>query len=338
MPKTKKVPEGQTSLFDLLGEAGTPIEPEKPAKKPATRKRTTAPKSSTEAKGKKEIPANPTAKQAKEILNEKRNSRGRGRSAWEKRASYANYRRIKRDVVEMEDKNFDRLILFPASDFDTNEKKFYKMGGNSAVIYVHELAPRLGRKNVALHTDLDSCGDDEKFPSGVCSVLDIENLEKKLAKIDVERVRTNGPLIIFKLNREYSKSELKAMRKLEQKRLDDLNKIIFAEVLYPDIHKLIINLERLIPSKVKNMPSAFRETIGVRTLDTVFDMIEVYVAMTHGEIPPVEAGEQLNRYCIKLLTALSIIEQQKIWDVISLARIADTVKGIKQLVRGKILK
>ena len=70
-------------------------------------------------------------------LHSEHNSRGRGRSPAEIRASYAEYYAVKKKVIDLESRNYSHLVLFPASDKDTNKKKFYNMGGNSAIIYVY---------------------------------------------------------------------------------------------------------------------------------------------------------------------------------------------------------
>ena len=167
------------------------------------------------------------------------NSRGRGRSEAEKRESYARYRANKKKAMELEERNTRHLILFPASDADTNAEKFYNMGGNSAIIYCHEIGPRLKRKPV-LRRDMDLGG--ERFHSGVCSISNLAVLEQKLMEIGVKRQEDYGDLVIFKLARGYPKDEIREMLKQEQAKLDSLNKLLYAEVLFPDIHRQLIEL------------------------------------------------------------------------------------------------
>ena len=221
--------------------------------------------------------------EVRKILHDEHNARCRGRSDAEKRVSYDNYRRTKKKVIELERKNLGYLILFPASDKDTNKRKFYNMGGNSAIIYVHELAPRIKRKAV-LRRDMDSCNDDEKFHCGICSVLDIDGLETRLAEIGVKRLDMQGELIFFKLAREYSRDEIRNMLKIEQKRLDALNKVLYSNVLYPDIHRQILELKRIIPSKVKNMDKIYREIIGQEAIKSLMILVKYYTQMAHGDI------------------------------------------------------
>ena len=120
----------------------------------------------------------------RKILNEGPNHRGRGRTEAEKKAAYREYYRIKKEIVEFEKKNLKFLTLFRSSDFGVNKKQFYIMGGNSALIYVHDIAPRIGRKRAALRTDTDN--GEHKFRTGIAVVADIEKLEERLATIGIK--------------------------------------------------------------------------------------------------------------------------------------------------------
>lgn len=63
---------------------------------------------------------------------------------------------------------------------------------------------------------------EDKFHSGICSVSDVELLEEKLSEIGIKRMETTKgyeDFIIFKLNREYSKTEIREMLKQQQKKI-----------------------------------------------------------------------------------------------------------------------
>lgn len=57
-------------------------------------------------------------------------------------------------------------------------------------------------------------------------------------------MKDDDDLIIFKLHREYPKEEVREMLKQEQKDLDNLNKLLYSKVLYPDIHRQMIELKK----------------------------------------------------------------------------------------------
>ena len=235
-------------------------------------------------------------------------------------------------------RNFQHLVLWPASDKDTNEKKFYNMGGNSAIIYVYEIAPRIKRK-ATLRFDMDN--GDTKFNSGICSILDLESLEKALKEIGVKRVNkiTKGyeDFVIFKLGREYSKTEIREMLKQEQHRLDQLNKLLYAKVLYPDIHRQILELKKLLPAKVKNMDKTYRSVVGMKVIDTLFRLIKLYSQMTHGDMEEYEAAKQMMLESDMLLSEVSIMNELKLWNVSVCIRVGEITVGLRKLLKAKII-
>lgn len=275
-------------------------------------------------------------KEVREVLRDEPKSRGRGRSEEEKRKSYAKYRKIKKKAIELEARNKEYLVLYPASDIDTNKKKFFNMGGNSAIIYVHEIAPRIKRKATLRH-DMDSCNDNEKFHSGICSIADLDGLEKKLNGIGIKRVKSDSGLLFFKLPREYSKDEIKGMLKLEQKRLDNLNKLLYSEVLYPDVHRQILDLKKIIPVKIKNMNKVYRDVIGMEMIKSLMVLVKNYTQMTHGDLDEKIAAKEMVQACDIILAEISIFNELKLWDIEACSRVGSITVGLSQLLKGKIL-
>lgn len=265
------------------------------------------------------------------------NSRGRGRSPAEIRESYARFYATKKKAIDLEARNVQHLVLWPASDADTNKKKFYNMGGRSAIIFAYEIGPRLKRKPMLRH-DMDN--GPEKFHSGVCSIADLEKLTRELESLGIKKLPpTKGyeELVIFKLNREYSKEEIKGMAKEEQRRMDELNKALYSTVLYPDIHRQILDLKRAIPNKVKNMDSIFREIIGVKLIDSLMVLIRAYSQMAHGDLDELEAGKKMVLELDMMLAEISMLNELKLWDVTACVRIANIINGAKQIIKGKII-
>ena len=272
------------------------------------------------------------------INGKEHNSRGRGRSPEEKRKSYAEYRERKKKIIEFEKTNDRYLALWPASDKDTNkEHTFYNMGGTSAIMYVQEIGPRLKRKPTLRH-DMDHGNKSEKFHSGICSIADLDKLTEKLAGIGIKRAKTKDKdLVLFKLNREYPHAEVVEMLKQEQKRVDALNKVIYAKVLHPDIHKQILELKKLIPPKVKNMDKTYREVIGMELIKTLMNLTRLYSQMAHGDIDEKEGARKIMLEADMILEETSLMNELHLWEVAFCIRIADITNGLRQLVKGKIL-
>ena len=273
-----------------------------------------------------------------QIIDIEHNSRGRGRSDAEKRESYREYYARKRKVVEFERTNYEYLVLYPASDKDTNEKKFYNMGGHSAIIYAHEIGPRIGKKKVVLRHDLDHGKDDEKFRSGICTVANLDELERLLAKEGIRKVKTSDEsIVIFKLKRQYPKDEIRAMLREEQQKMDILNATIYSKVLYPDIHAQIIKLNHLLPPKIKNMNREYRAVIGGYMMDALMRLNFAYTRMVHNTMVEVEAAEQMTVAADEILTLVSLFAELKLFEVVFSIRLADIVNKMKQIIKGKII-
>lgn len=279
-----------------------------------------------------------SAKARKIVHADAYNNRGRGRSEAEKRESYARYRKRKKKVLEFEKTNTRYLALWPASDKDTNkERTFYNMGGTSAIIYVHEIGPRIGRNPVLRH-DMDNGNRDEKFHSGVCSIADLDKLTEKLAEIGINRVETRDQeLVLFKLHRDFLHNEVKELLKQEQKRVDNLNRVIYAKVLFPDIHRQVIDLKKLIPPKVKNMDKTYREVVGMELIKSLMQLIRVYSQMVHGDIEAKDGARLMMLETDMILEEISLMNELQLWEVSFCIRVADIVTGMKNLLKGKIL-
>lgn len=279
------------------------------------------------------------SKEVRKVLTEGHRSRGRGRSKAEKKIAYAKYRRNKKIAMNLEMQNTGYLILFPASDADINtEHTFYNMGGASAIIYVHEIGPRMG-KDPTLRRDMDL--GIEKFHSGIASIGDLAKFEEGLAKLDIKRakapIKGAEDLVIFKLNREYTREEVKAMLKIEQEKLDQLNRAIYVTVLYPDIHSLVLELEKVLPAKVKNMNREYREIIGNKIMDPLMTVACTYTAVTHGDVAELEGAKTMRMALDEILTLVSIFNELRLWEVSTCIRICEVAGKLKNLLKGKII-
>ena len=276
---------------------------------------------------------------ARSVLHpESRSRRDRGRSAEEIKKSYKEYRERKKKIVEFEKTNTRYLALWPASDKDTNkDHTFYNMGGTSAIIYVHEIGPRIKRKPVLRH-DMDNGNNDEKFRSGVCSIADLGKLTEKLAEIGIERVATKDKdLVLFKLHREYPHDEVKEMLKQEQKRIDALNRVLYSKILFPDIHREIIELKKLTPPKIKNMDKTYRQVVGMELMRSLLRLMRAYSELAHGDIEILDGAKRIMLETDMMLAEISLMNELQLWEVSFCMRIADIVNKIRQLVKGKII-
>ncbi|MBR0424284.1 hypothetical protein IJI79_02195 [Candidatus Saccharibacteria bacterium] len=279
-------------------------------------------------------------KQIREVLAEgKINHHGRGRTAAEKQRDYAEYYERKKIVFEAEDRNEEYLVLFLASDGNNpnKEKKFYNMGGNSALIYAYDIGPMIGRNNVIIKPDLDN--GYYKFKRGMVSVADLALLTEKLKQVGIERVpRDNDDLIVyFKLKRKYSKDDIKGLIAMHRDEVKEVNKILYTNVVFPDIHKQTMDLRTTVYHKLLKIARTDREILQDKILGPVFAITDTYALMAHGDMDVREAGEKMVVNIDILMDRMSMIMDLQLLEISSMARMGKIAAGLRNLVVGKMV-
>ena len=270
----------------------------------------------------------------------RQNHRLRGMTKREKKREYAEYAKRKKVVYDFEQRNTKYLVLFLASDGNNPEKKqkFYLMGGNSAMIYAYDIAPRIGRKTPAIRSDLDFT--DERFEDGMCSIMGIETLEDKLAGIGIHRDKKYDKkdlIIFFKLNHEYTKDDIKQMSKIRKNEIKKVNTTLFAKVIYPDVHKLILSLQASIYHKTMNISRDHREVLREQILGPMFTLANEYTLMAHGARDELEAGNRMLDAIYILMMRVRFLQDLELWDVATCAKIGKELAMLEITIKGKII-
>lgn len=139
---------------------------------------------------------------------------------------------IRNWALKQEEKNFSKLILFRVG------RDWWKLGGNSALIYYADLAPRLGL-NPRLLKDLDF---GEKFEDGVISVRKVEKFIENLKKIKVELMTRSDFAVVFKLKMALTETEMEKIKKSEAVKEESLRDKMITDFLSP---KLLLAAEEL---------------------------------------------------------------------------------------------
>lgn len=271
----------------------------------------------------------------------KANHRGRGRTDAEKKRDYAEYRERKKKVYEFEKKDTNHLMLFLASDGKRpdQKKKFYIMGGKSAVVYVFEIAPRIGRKSAELKPDTDI--DSECKFKHVAVIANLPVLTDKLKEIGIKRVPVKGikddSIVSFELLQKYEPNDIKQMLKTYNAEIVELNNILYPKVLYPDIHKQILMLKTTVYHKTKNLPHEHREILQDKILNPVFLLVDTYAMMTHDCMDEVEAANEILKQASIMRERVSLMQELQLWEVSTCAKIGKILAEINILTKGKII-
>lgn len=316
------------------------IEPENPPKTDA--EKSTSKKDEAEKVESKKDSKILNKQEFRKVLAEEKltpNHRSRGRTRGEIKRDYAEYEKRKKIVFEAEERNFQHLVLFLASDGNVpgKEKKFYNMGGNSAIIYAYDIAPRIGKKDIALRPDLDN--GRYKFKTGVTSIANLELLTEKLAKIGIERLpdKNGGLIVCFRLKNKYTKDMIKTLVDVHRDKIKEVNQMLYTNVLFPDIHVLAMDLRTTVYHKMMNVSRTDREVLQDQILGPVFKITDTYALMAHGDMDVAEAGFLMVRDIDILMDRVGMMLDLKLFDVTSTARIGKIMAGLRKLVVGKMI-
>ncbi len=270
----------------------------------------------------------------------KPNHRGRGLTLPEKKRMYARYNERKKLAYTAEERNYQHLVMFLASDGENPEKKkkFYVMGGHSALIFVSEIAPRIHRKRAILRPDLDNT--DCRFKTGLCYIGDLALLSSQLKTVGVERVKAktnddNEFVVYFKLARRYTADEIRQMAKVLKKEKEEVNRVLYSPKVYPNIYKHILVLRRLMYHKVKNMNPLEREMVGVRLMEPVFEIMAFYDKTVSGLVEEREAAYEMLGWLNILRDRVSMMVDLELWDVISSARVGEVLAEFNNAIKGE---
>ncbi|MBQ3280175.1 hypothetical protein IJG92_00740 [Candidatus Saccharibacteria bacterium] len=274
----------------------------------------------------------------RKVLNEKHNHRGRGLTDPEKKKRYAEYEKRKKVVFEIEKRNMDYLVLFLASDGVLDENReggehdatnYYVMGGNSALIYVSDIAGKIGR-NSKLHSDDDA--SPIKFKTGIAKIKGLKKFTEALGGIGIERqlTKSGDEIAYFKLKKAYDKKELKtAVKKLKAMR-EENNALLYGEVLHPTLHKLILQLRVMLYRKIKATNAEYRVMMGQPMAELLFELNKHYVEMVRGVIDDREGLVRMRITMDRISDMVAMMQELDLWDVLFVVRTAETIVKIQK--------
>ncbi|MBQ8985000.1 hypothetical protein IJ076_00350 [Candidatus Saccharibacteria bacterium] len=294
----------------------------------------------------KNIPKNLSKSAVRDAVNEKRISRGRGRTDAEKKANYSAYEKRKKLVFEIEKKNKQYLVLFLASDgkLDENgrggifdDKNYYIMGGNSAVVYVSEIGPRIGRTPV-LKPDTDN--SQVKFRTGLAGIKGLNKFTAALKGINIERVETKSgdEIAYFKLPQEFTKDEIDTMMKQQKVTRDEANALVYSRVLHPSLHKPIIELRTLLIHKIKNTVPEYRVALGNEIVGLVLELKDEYIMMVREAMNERELLLKMQITVDKICDRIGMMMDLQLWDVLFCIRAGSQAARIQREISALINK
>ncbi|MBQ3469593.1 hypothetical protein IJH16_01310 [Candidatus Saccharibacteria bacterium] len=263
-----------------------------------------------------------------EKYEKKRKSEEEMRKSAAGREAVRRYQTIKSKVFEAEQNNYDKVIVFASGP------GWYKIGGNSAMIYTHMLAPQIGIKP-SIKEDRDFYS---KFDDGIVSIRHLDLLRENLERIGVKVVSEDPDMVIFELPKPLSKQELKTIRNVRKEREQRVNQIVRTKELYPSIAALMRSINQQIYSKYIHCTPHARtyivESLARETLKSLVDITEIAT----GEMPAKETLGAIRRRNERLKVELMILMDMGIFEAEETLRLENNLVDANTQIKSELKK
>ena len=209
----------------------------------------------------------------------------------------AKYEELKAVVKKLEEKNYSRLIVFRSGS-----KDWYKMGGNSVLIYKNQIVPHLKMKaNIQPDTDFTKT----LFEDGVVSFRGTESLQERLQKIEkLKRVTKKNDVVVFDLTFVTTIEQMEQYREELRDEKERACAILKANiVLAPEVYGKLKYIQKRIFETVRKMTVYERSYNGMVMAEYSRLMTKNYMMMNNNMISEKEGWSEILR-----LTNLLIME------------------------------
>ena len=215
------------------------------------------------------------------------------------------YNDLKAAVKKLEEKNYSRLILFKSG------KDWYKMAGNSLLIYKNSIATQLKvRVNIQPDTDYTKT----IFEEGIVSFRGTDGLKKRLEEAGRLRAMNEVKnLVVFDLNFVTAQRQIEEFRRNlldEQERsLAVLKPDI---VLLPEVYGKIRYIQKRIFETVRKMSVYEREYNGLVMSQYSREMTKYYMMMNNEMISEEEGWKKVLEMANLLIIEVTFVTELKV--------------------------
>lgn len=163
------------------------------------------------------------------------------------------YLEVKRRALRYEQENYTELVAIR-----TQNPKWWKLVGHSAIMYKYMVAPRL-RLRPKLLPDTDY---NEKSNEGIISIPNINKFEERLRLAKIFLTKETEWVKVFSLGERVSKEDYLLMVDEDELRTEMANKLILPEVRLAELNAKTKAVVNVIHPNVRKMDGAAREAFG----------------------------------------------------------------------------
>ena len=226
------------------------------------------------------------------------------------------YLKLKKFALEREKENYSKLFII-------HEKgEWWKMVGNSAIIFHYELAKRAGMRSKLL----DDSDFDLKSEDGIVNIKNITDLDAKLNSISIHPLEIKPDYRIYNIGKKYTPSEIEMLKKTKELERGKVNKIILPKTVFPEFYMSLRELLLRVYFSTRIFEPYVREIIGKPMVEKVVELVREYSFMASGEgldeIEYLDLADDSVKWIIAQMTIVSelrVMEPEKIYRILQSA-------------------
>lgn len=225
----------------------------------------------------------------------------------QKRKEREEYYARKEKLVELEKKNYDRIIFLKGTG------GFWVVGGHSAVILANKIGKEL-KIRVPLKKDTDF---DFRFKEGKIAVKNLayykrELVGSKMAKLESE----TEEMMTFKLARKVGPEEYELLANMKELRRQQLEKEILKSVPMPRSHMHLTEALRVaFKTYSKYTDKNAKEVFGAKLMDEMRTAHKIFLLLCMGEVPLKAGLEKIRASLTRALASVTQMAELEIWTV-----------------------
>lgn len=239
------------------------------------------------------------------------------------------YLKIKAFALEREEENFSKLFVIH------EKKNWWKMIGNSAIIFHYEIAKRIGMTSRLV----DDTDFEHRSKNGVVNISNIDVLGEKLEKNKIQYLEIKPEYIVFNLGQKSTVSDIERMKKTRELEWAKINKIILPENTFP----LLYRSERQLLAKMNEITRRFepnaRDVFGKQLLVRSEWMVRNYSLTMNGYgIEIKEYLEKTIEHARWMTSEMAIVAELRLVEPERIFRALKDIETVKEDARECLLK
>lgn len=257
-------------------------------------------------------------------------SNKRAENSIEARKKREQIEKAKEIVFAMERDNYDKIIAFASS------QGYYKLGGNSALMYYYDIAKKIGR-SPTLHIDFDFYST---FRDGIVSIRPIEKFVVDMERNGYKAIEEleDGRIIVFSMPSKMTPEYLERLRKTEENKIKEIHKMVTTNIVWPDVNRELDGLMRVGSNNVRKMETAARECLGFRLLDNILAITKSYYDICNERVDAKEEIPRMLAWITEAKVLIKIFTDQKMWALDACTAAGVMLTKAERLLRVELKK